>query len=460
MSRPNTPIQAGGSQTHNAMEPEANLNGPVKPISVGYQAREPNRHRISILQAVRDNEPAGPFDNLEDLTLDQFNALSVEEQTKVIEQVTDLYTEAMELVRQHEGLATDKTEMNITLTELEQNIEALTRRIDEAPVHVDPRVAELEKQLADQSVILEHYKTEMRNLFSPSPHPRSASPALSASNSYQKIQELPNPPYFTNKPGSVSFEGWRVQITKKLRIDAAKFDTEDRRITYVRSRTLGAPNDYILDKLESDEFTNAEEVIADLAALYDNPTRKHEARKALNERASFQGENEPFPDFLRRFQETIRPLKLSPEEKKEELAPRLNQRHSDQVAREIDSSTFLQLVNSLHKVSQAIEKRNVLQGVVSRGSQSTPQTQTSTSNSNSNYSNSHAPSRTAEMRQYCTDNGICLKCVKPANHKPRECPEKYYQQWPESIKFSTATPYITPAAPKAAYTLLTKNSGN
>lgn len=93
-------------------------------------------------------------------------------------------------------------------------------------------------------------------------------------------RKRPDPPTFTDGMDPV-FESWKIQIQAKLRANADHYPTEEDKMEYIFSRTLGAAQKHLLSKFEEDSpvrFTTVREMLQHLASIYVNPNKVRDAQ--------------------------------------------------------------------------------------------------------------------------------------------------------------------------------------
>jgi hypothetical protein len=93
-------------------------------------------------------------------------------------------------------------------------------------------------------------------------------------------KKRPDPPVFTNGVDPV-FESWKIQMQAKLRANADHYPTEEDKMEYVFSRTLGDAQKHLLPKFDEDSpvrFTSAREMLKYLASIYINPNKVRDAQ--------------------------------------------------------------------------------------------------------------------------------------------------------------------------------------
>jgi hypothetical protein len=304
----------------------------------------------------------------------------------------------------------------------------------------------LTNELADKEAVIRHLEARAQSQTA-----REDTPVSGVENRAQKQQRIENPDKFTGKKEPISFDQWRTQIKAKLTIDEYLFDTEQRKVQYVASRTEGLAYDYIWEKLEEGSFRTGLEVIETLAQVFDDPNKKQNARVQLAK--LHQGEW-TFHRFLNAFVQTIRPLKLSDEDKKEEMAPRLNPKYLNAIVGDIHTSTFDQLVAKLHIIDKGFESakaaEKIRQGLFNsssgqtsapghRGSNPTTQDR---GNSDRAEPQDRRVFRTDEQKQILREQRLCNKCCKPG-HILFNCPDRHYTLFPSHLTSTKAEPKVS-----------------
>jgi hypothetical protein len=118
----------------------------------------------------------------------------------------------------------------------------------------------LTNELADKEAVIRHLESRAQ-----SQTVREDTPTSGVEPQVPKRQRIEDPEKFTSKKESISFDQWRTQIKAKLSMDRHLFDSEQRKVNYVASRTEGLAYDYIWEKLEEGSFYTGLEVIETLA---------------------------------------------------------------------------------------------------------------------------------------------------------------------------------------------------
>jgi hypothetical protein len=270
-------------------------------------------------------------------------------------QVSELMKDYRELI-----IALDDTQKKVA-----QQEEELAQQAQEIS-QIEDQNMRLSVELQDKDAVIRHLESRAQ-----SQTVREDTPALGIEPRAPKQQRIEDPEKFTGKKEPIPFDQWRTQIKAKLTMDGHLFDTEQRKIHYMASRTEGLAYDYIWEKLEEGSFYTGLEVIETLAQFFDDPNKKQNARVQLVK--LHQGEW-TFHKFLNSFVQTIRPLKLSDDDKKEEMTPRLNPKYLNAIVGDIHTSTFDQLVSKLHIIDKGFESakaaEKIRQGLFNSGSSS------------------------------------------------------------------------------------------
>jgi hypothetical protein len=108
----------------------------------------------------------------------------------------------------------------------------------------------------------------------------STTTASSRSNDTKYSKRRPDPPVFTNGVDPV-FESWKIQMQAKLRANADHYPTEEDKMEYVFSRTLGDAQKHLLPRIDEDSpfrFMSTKEMYQHLAAIYVNPNKVRDAQ--------------------------------------------------------------------------------------------------------------------------------------------------------------------------------------
>ena len=100
----------------------------------------------------------------------------------------------------------------------------------------------------------------------------------SGSASYSR--KRPDPPVFTDGVDP-TFESWKIQVQAKLRANTDHFPTEEDKMEYLFSRTLGNAQRHLLSRFDEDSlirFVSSREMLRHLASIYINPNKVRDAQ--------------------------------------------------------------------------------------------------------------------------------------------------------------------------------------
>jgi hypothetical protein len=118
----------------------------------------------------------------------------------------------------------------------------------------------------------------------------------------RRSPKQPDPPLLSNGKDP-TYTSWDILIRAKLQDNDDYFPSENSKLTYVYGRTTGAAQAHLEPRFEygaPNPFLTVDEVMAHLAAIYQNPMRQAIAQDGyynLN-----QGRTELFSEFLTKFQ--------------------------------------------------------------------------------------------------------------------------------------------------------------
>jgi hypothetical protein len=93
-------------------------------------------------------------------------------------------------------------------------------------------------------------------------------------------KKRPDPPIFTDGVDP-TFESWKIQMQAKLRANADHFPSEEDKMEYVFSRTLGDAQKHLLPRFNEDSpmrFVSFREMLQHLASIYVNPNKVRDAQ--------------------------------------------------------------------------------------------------------------------------------------------------------------------------------------
>jgi len=100
------------------------------------------------------------------------------------------------------------------------------------------------------------------------------------SGSAKYSKKRPDPPLFTDGV-DLTFESWKIQIQAKLRANADYYPTEEDKMEYLFSRTLGDAQKHLLPRFDEDSpmrFVSFREMLQHLASIYVNPNKVRDAQ--------------------------------------------------------------------------------------------------------------------------------------------------------------------------------------
>jgi hypothetical protein len=113
-------------------------------------------------------------------------------------------------------------------------------------------------------------------------------------------KKRPDPPIFSDGI-DLTFESWKIQIQAKLRVNTDHFPTEEDKMEYVFSRTLGDAQRHLLPRFDEDSpmrFESFREMLQHLASIYVNPNK---IRDAQYEYRQLRMEGQAFATFQTKF---------------------------------------------------------------------------------------------------------------------------------------------------------------
>lgn len=139
------------------------------------------------------------------------------------------------------------------------------------------------EQIAQLLTQMAALTTAIRTPSSRSVEPDTLSATTTRSDRLEALRyskKRPDPPIITNGVDPV-FESWKIQMQAKLRANADHFPTEEDKMEYVFSRTLGDAQKHLLPRFDEDSpirFTSTKEMFQHLAAIYVNPNKVRDAQ--------------------------------------------------------------------------------------------------------------------------------------------------------------------------------------
>ena len=135
--------------------------------------------------------------------------------------------------------------------------------------------------------------------------------------------KLPDPPIFTDGKDP-TWDLWNAAIVNKLSVNSDHFKDEYAECAYIASRLGGKAAEHILPRWapgSSDQYQVADEMLGDLADIYEDSDKERTARLELTK---LQQNNTPFSDFYSTFLMYCNTLKFNDEAKMGYLRDKVN----------------------------------------------------------------------------------------------------------------------------------------
>lgn len=136
--------------------------------------------------------------------------------------------------------------------------------------------------------------------------------------------EIPDPPIFEGRDGSLDFEDWLIRITSKLHVNADHYPTDSARLAYVLLRTGGEAARYVRPYVRSDNphaCQTAEQVLDRLNDIYCDPNDHEIARDELQNLK--MADQDDYRKFLIIFMQTAQRARIRAEDYVYEFKKRL-----------------------------------------------------------------------------------------------------------------------------------------
>jgi hypothetical protein len=118
----------------------------------------------------------------------------------------------------------------------------------------------------------------------------------------RRSPKQPDPPLLSDGKDP-TYTSWSILVQAKLQDNDDHFPSENSKLTYVYGRTTGAAQAHLEPRFEygaPNPFHTVDEVMAHLAAIYQNPMRQAIAQDGYYDLS--QGRTELFSEFLTKFQ--------------------------------------------------------------------------------------------------------------------------------------------------------------
>lgn len=264
---------------------------------------------------------------------------------------------------------------------------------------------------------------------------RDSTPASQISA--KRSQKLPDPSLFDNGK-EPTWDDWINKIRYKLEVNHDHFDNERAKIGYILSRLQGQASSHTYARSpqsSADPYTTVDEVIKDLAEIYEDPDKERNYRRQYN--ALLQG-NQRFVDFYSEFKRLSSHLGYGEnqlvDDLRDKLAPRLRSAWSSQVHQLTKLSeirAYLARVDNEFRSMRELKEKDSTNELKPR----TPRRVAfSTTTPSSKSPPPRRPSPANEQHASDEKTGNCFICHLPG-HVAADCPESARRP----------TPYTPPA---------------
>ena len=254
---------------------------------------------------------------------------------------------------------------------------------------------------------------------------------LSQSSSKRSIK-LPDPPQFSDGIDP-EWDSWYDQIQAKLEVNADHFINERARLAYVHSRLAGdaaRATHARRQKDSSNAYETTEDLLTDLAQLYDDPDKEANYRREYNDLT--QGIKK-FNDFYSQFQRLASYLGYQEKQLIADLRDRINPRlrlaWSSQVVQPktlVEIRNYLVRLDNEHKAMRELKEKEPVK--VKTTKQVTFEEYSSSAprrTEGHRYPDASKPRGAVLTSAKETDQfeGNCFTCHKPG-HTSKECPNR------------------------------------
>jgi hypothetical protein len=140
-------------------------------------------------------------------------------------------------------------------------------------------IAQLQAQINALTAMLPAPEDSVaRTIERDTPATTTTAPEHLGSTKYSK--KRPDPPIFTDGVDP-TFESWKIQMQAKLRANTDHYPTEEDKMEYMFSRTLGDAQRHLLPRFDEESpmrFVSFQEMLQHLASIYVNPNKVRDAQ--------------------------------------------------------------------------------------------------------------------------------------------------------------------------------------
>ncbi len=266
MAHLNENVEDGASERSSEGTPAQNVEGIGAELHKSIESDDGAGHSRRVRFSLANDEEVG-----EPWTIDTMARMAKE---------GTLFDAVEELIQKHGSLSTQLADANETARVANEAARQLKKQVES----LRQGLSDMETSVIQKDGAIAYLESQARN------DVRSTTPSIGPEN-HRKSTKLPDPDKYTGaiaekgeKGGTSSFEQWYTEMVGKLDANADHFKNEKARKHYVYSRTGGDAQSHLIPRYNSEEgsYETAEDMLANLKEIYDDPHKKRNARRELN----------------------------------------------------------------------------------------------------------------------------------------------------------------------------------